>query len=162
MYRNIYFDPVRCFFLMIFKCLSRLNKTEKSKIKQNLNYGERSLTYHIFIWIGSCMCSIGQTDELNVHALYKLKPIKKQKDNPFFNGMCWYIKMILLKLCCSNCPNAYFQSQDVKNWNAGIHSMTMIVQTNAIVIWSSVTINTSRYTRLWWDKCYFVIFVLFF
>ena len=50
-----------------------------------------------------------------------------------------------LSICfstCSNCPNAYFQSQDVKNWNAGIHSLAMIVQTNAIVVWSSVTINT--------------------
>ena len=35
-----------------------------------------------------------------------------------------------------------FKSQDVKNWNAGIHSLTMIIQTNAIVVWSSVTINT--------------------
>ena len=72
-------------------------------MKQNLNYVVPSLTYHMSIWIGSCIYSIGQADELNVYALYKLNPIKKQKQNPFlptpfFNGMCWNIKMILLKL----------------------------------------------------------------
>ena len=51
----------------------------------------------------------------------------------------------VLSICfpsCSNCPNAYFQSQDVKSWNAGIHSLTMNVQRNVIVVWSSVTIST--------------------